>query len=603
MNSFKLFIALIIYVLAVPNFVKSQNLTDFYDVLPNIQNCQSGVMKQSVRDEILQYVNQIREIHGLNPVSYEMSGEAAAMEASLISTANGTITHNPPSNFACYSELGKIGCEKSNLYYYASFGSSNLIPTKESIVGWMIDENVENLGHRRSIINPFLTKIAFGRVDGKPKAGQNQNFDFSCMSLKYQDYVNGQTTVDYLAYPYNNYPVELFQADWYLSFSAIANKTNWGGNFNQVNYANAKVTMKVKETGSNVSVSALKFDNQGWGSLGNNIQWKAANLQQKVEYEVTVADVSVNGNNRSFTYSFTWGGASVVNPPSAPKLLLPSNNSQNLPFQVLRLEWEATDNATSYTVNLWSDGNTFERTIENISELYAEILNLPEGTNFNWRVKAINDGGESDWSEIFKFRTIVQLPNRLSLISPQNTQTLEFRNITFVFSGDINATSYEMEMSDSENFQDYTVHYLTEIETEYKPEIDVTLDISELEMSHSITYYWRARAINEAGESDWSDTYSFLMLDPASVRIQNENRIYNIANFGDGKYEIKFSERLTNVTLAISDMIGNVILLDKIESIENYSIDLNNEKISSGIYFLELIYSDSKHTILLNYTK
>lgn len=120
----------------------SENIGEIYEIVPNITNCTAGKLNTSIQDKILKYVNDIRAIHKLAPITYEIAGDKDAQEAALICTANGTITHTPPSTFACYTSSGRKGAEESNLYIYYFQGGGGILPnSEESVDAWMIDDN------------------------------------------------------------------------------------------------------------------------------------------------------------------------------------------------------------------------------------------------------------------------------------------------------------------------------------------------------------------------------------------------------------------------------------------------------------------------------
>ena len=283
------------------NKLYSQDWNVYYDSPPNVANCIPGVLKASEKQAVLDYINQIRSIHGLKQVTYDPSGDAESQAATLMMVANSDLSHQPPASWQCYTQPGYDGARASNLHL-STYSSLGYIPqTLESIHGWMIDKiiinNIEDytVGHRRSIINPFLSRISFGRCDGQPKVSSQYSYGTS-MSLKWIGNLEQNITdwsSDFVAVPFQDYPIELFDKSWVLSFSVFFDKINWGNNVN-VDYTNTTIEMK-DENQQNITVTNKEVDDdQGWGGVPNCLTWKAVGLQDHKTYYVTIKNVNVN---------------------------------------------------------------------------------------------------------------------------------------------------------------------------------------------------------------------------------------------------------------------------------------------------------------------
>jgi len=105
----------------------------------------------------------------------------------------------------------------------------------------------------------------------------------------------------------------------------------------------------------------------------------------------------------------TTGGST---PPTAPVLLQPLNNSTN---QILNtnLDWQDIQIADRYRLQISTD-NGFGQTIYDNSNIFQSQYSIRCLLTYNsiyyWRVKGINSLGESDWSQIWNFRTSL-IPN------------------------------------------------------------------------------------------------------------------------------------------------------------------------------------------------
>ncbi|MEH3036952.1 MAG: CAP domain-containing protein [Sphingomonas adhaesiva] len=275
-----------------------------YATAPDVPNCRAGVLNASVRADVLTRLNALRAIHHLPAVTYADADEEQATQAALLMAANGKLDHFPTSAWTCYTENGRKGAGSSNLY--GGLIASNLAFYSEDayLAGWMIETSnivANNVGHRRWMLDPFLGRISYGRVAQLLSDGRRTD----ASALKVFDFAGGVPAPGslpaFVAYPQGDYPARYFDPRALLSFSVIADATQRGGANATVNFSAATVTVKAGTT--TLAVSNITFDNVGYG-LPNNIQFNVAGLQDNVTYEVTVANVTVRGAAKSYTYTF-----------------------------------------------------------------------------------------------------------------------------------------------------------------------------------------------------------------------------------------------------------------------------------------------------------
>jgi uncharacterized protein YkwD len=272
-----------------------------YQRQPVVANCDAGELNTAERNKVLDKLNAVRARHGLLPVTYDASDDAASAAAALYMVANKTLTHSP-SGGLCYSSEAATMAGSSNLYM--SYGyNTETSPSAEAIVAYLIDDNVASLGHRRWILSPFLAQITFGRVDGIPSGGSQKYMASTLRVMGDERKSLSGMNQDFVAYPQGVYPASEFKTDWYLSFAAIASTSNaWDSGDKQVNYGGATIT--VTGGGSTLIVSGVSANYDGYG-MPNHLQWKVAGLKTGVTYTVKIAGVSVNGVQRDYSYTFS----------------------------------------------------------------------------------------------------------------------------------------------------------------------------------------------------------------------------------------------------------------------------------------------------------
>ena len=255
---------------------------------------------------MLDKLNAIRARHGMPAVTYDASDDSAAAQAALYMVANATATTTPSVSGFCYTPDAARLAAVSNVMIVVPFSpgaSTQDFSSPQMIVNSLINANPGVLGRRRWVLDPFLTKTTFGRVDGISISNGNP-FAASVLKVAGNNAADiSQMTNDFVAYPYGIYPVSEFQTDWFLSFSAIASKTDAAANgAAQVSFASATVT--VNDGSTALPVTGVAADYSGAG-LPNSLQWKVTGLQTNVIYTVQINNVIVNSVTRQYTYTFT----------------------------------------------------------------------------------------------------------------------------------------------------------------------------------------------------------------------------------------------------------------------------------------------------------
>jgi hypothetical protein len=96
----------------------------------------------------------------------------------------------------------------------------------------------------------------------------------------------------------------------------------------------------------------------------------------------------------------------VPNPPAAPNLTLPANNSSGVSLTPVMV-WDSLASATSYRIQIAND-SSFSSMVKDTSGITSSHYNVYSGllSNLNkyyWRVQAVNAGGNGPNSVIFNF--------------------------------------------------------------------------------------------------------------------------------------------------------------------------------------------------------
>ncbi len=573
---------------------KPLSMEDFYRDPPNVASCKEGYLKESEIQKVLELVNYIRSLHNLYPVTYQYDDDEISAKTSLIMSAEGTITHFPPASSSCYTEMGATGAEKSNLHInmYGEANPSSLATCESAIIGWLFDtysSNPEKVGHRRAIINPFLKYFSLGRCDGKPNVPSQWAY-VTTMSFKFINPITQDLTYwqdDFVAYPYQNYPPELFEKSFYLSFSAIFDKGTWSKN--SVDYSAATIEI-TDENGNQINIHSKDSDNEGWGAVVNCLVWKADNLQDFVRYNVKIKNVKFGSQTRDYEYWFKLGEAG---PPRlmTPQLVEPANYSKKTATTVL-LKWNSVPDATRYQLQVANNASFTNPIIDEkqLTDLEYELNDLEKGAVYYWRVKAFNDKQESNFSEIWNFGTkeASTKPNAPLLLTPADNETGLSLTTLFTWGSITGTQGYYFQLATNASFTESALLIDEDLSS---PAYKVP---SDKKLSPNTQYFWRIKAYGNYGEfteTEWSDPRSFTTI-VASISEQEKNG-FSITNYpnpfsGNCLFNITSPVNATAL-LVFYDELGATVATKSIYLNENENaFHFNFDNLPQGVYFYVL---------------
>ena len=277
-------------------------LSSLYTRLPDPDDCDAGELAAAERDTVLNYINEVRAAHGLPAVAYAAEHDAEVTATALITVANNVLTHDPTSDLSCWSAEGKRGAAASNIGWATRTGTDTeaAFSTRYMIDLWWNDDGTPSVGHRRWMLNPFLTAIAFGRVD-RPMTESEAGVTGTAIWVINDEQADIRSLgIDHVAYPYEMTPRHRFNSKAELSFSALVRKDSiWANRNVDLSSATIRIT---DPSGEEIDVSDLKRLNDGAG-LANALVWKSP-VEVGVRYDVTVSGVEYEGVERGYTYWF-----------------------------------------------------------------------------------------------------------------------------------------------------------------------------------------------------------------------------------------------------------------------------------------------------------
>jgi len=284
--------------------------------------------------------------------------------------------------------------------------------------------------------------------------------------------------------------------------------------------------------------------------------------------------------NTNGSWSNTFRFNTVIGIPDQVALLAPADGAENVSPN-FTLQWLEVPGAENYRLQLSTDPN-FE--ITNINRLlpltsFSTSQMLDFSTKYYWRVRAENNAGESPWSEVRSYTTIIERPEPAVLSAPADDENQISTTPSLTWEASERATNYRVEVSTDPEFSQLPVQGTSSQTTFTVPN----------PLEFATIYYWRVKAVNIGGESDWSQVGSFT----TEVR---ETKIFpNYPNPFNSSTTLKYqlSEQLP-VTIEVYDISGRRVakIVDEEQAAGVYFVPFNAASVASGTYLLRFISGD-----------
>lgn len=260
----------------------------------NVSNCEAGTTNLAYRQATIDRVNFYRAMASL-PGTVTLSGGAYAVDtqaAALIFSANGALSHLPPSNWTCYSAAGSSGASHSNIA--AGYGS-NAAAGPSAVDLYMTDAGSGNsaAGHRRWILYPRQVAMDSGSVP-------YQSPHYAANAL-------------WTLGPFGTRPRPTIGVAWpprgYLPWQLLPSGSNrWSFSWPGANFSSAIVSMS--RDGVPLSTPAYESTQNGYGD--NTLVWRPmsgdvnyAKPHHDTRYHVTISGISGGGAPTTLSYDVT----------------------------------------------------------------------------------------------------------------------------------------------------------------------------------------------------------------------------------------------------------------------------------------------------------
>ena len=202
--------------------------------------------------------------------------------------------------------------------------------------------------------------------------------------------------------------------------------------------------------------------------------------------------VDNSSNNGLWSTPFSFESAVI-----APIAISPVPDSKSVPLNV-NFIWTKGIEGTIYTLQVSDTSNMQNLLLDTlVTDTTVNFAVADFFETYYWRIKAYNLDCESVWSPIYQFKTQIDAP--YGLVPPNDSTFVEPLLVKLSWKAPMGALKYDLDIALDTNFTKM-----------FRFERNITaLYVIYDNLSDTTDYYWRVRAKNLEGESNWTSTHHF----------------------------------------------------------------------------------------------
>jgi hypothetical protein len=274
-------------------------------------------------------------------------------------------------------------------------------------------------------------------------------------------------------------------------------------------------------------------------------------------------------NSGGTTWSDIWRFITVPAPPAPPILVSPANGATGVSVTPL-LNWNDVAGAVTYQVQLSTDPQFLSNLLIDEPGLTTSQYQVGPGvlsglSQYYWRVRGNNAGGNGNYSIVWMFTTAVGPPAAPVLVSPLDSSEAVARNPFLDWNNVPNATSYRVQVSTVPNFGTTVVNIVV---TSSNYTVNPAL-------AYNTLYYWRVNATNGSGTGPWSVVWSFTTipnLPPAPTLINPPNGATSVSlvplmDWTDVSQATQYKIQISTVNTFTSTIVNQVVDISQFQII------------------------------------
>ncbi len=271
---------------------------------------------------------------------------------------------------------------------------------------------------------------------------------------------------------------------------------------------------------------------------------------------------------------------SAISAPPCPALFSPASGTSNASVRPT-LVWHTAGGGSSYHVQVSASG-LFAHIVQEDSSCTDTSFTPGElacGATYYWRVKAMNAGGSSVWSEGWNVTTAIAVPAEVSLLFPSSATAIAVDSVLFRWSkasSDVDRYSLEISKDSSMGTLFSSDSLLADTVAAVKGFKDRT------------TYWWRVKAHNSSGWGSYGASFKLVINLFSAVLPKSEIVWGNQLNFSRRSVQFRLSAA-SPVSLRIYSLHGRLVqtLFDSYLTGGFHRLPIAAADFSTGCYIVD----------------
>jgi len=241
--------------------------------------------------------------------------------------------------------------------------------------------------------------------------------------------------------------------------------------------------------------------------------------------------------------------------PSTPGITYPTNDKKNVPLD-LTLNFDISSITDSIHLQISKINSKFEPLNIKVDTVFYKnnsfklAQKLEKYSVYFARIKAKNNLGYSNWSEVIKFKTLMPVPEKTEIIKPKNNSGLseDSDKVEFLWNKAVNASYYKFQISEKGDFSDLIKDenvYAGQKYIFHNPPVKKWM-------------YARVAGKNIGGIGVWSDPVHFVLDNSVGLNdfIAKTPEIYVFPNPSDDTFSLKLNKKSSSVSIDIFNSTG-----------------------------------------------
>ncbi len=279
-----------------------------YQEDPDSENFAPGALTETAQENALACLNFLRALAGLEPAALSPLYSLRAQNGALLLAAHDFLDHYPPQpenmDDALY-ESALLGTSEGNIAKFNWMRPEILIDGVTYFARDDGDENLADLGHRRWLLNPYMSQTGFGLA--------NSNSGMSYVTMYAVDMGNQDAQWSHVAWPSAGvFPVEFMRKE--LAWSISLNEDIYN-----LDLSHPVVTLREESSGASFSFNFSNGENRDGYCTINRDQYGSgpclifrpdmdrAGIEEYVQNQLWTVEVSglvkVDGSQAELRYS------------------------------------------------------------------------------------------------------------------------------------------------------------------------------------------------------------------------------------------------------------------------------------------------------------